>query len=128
MRTVLLTGSSVSPALLSPSLQEIPAEDMLQYIAEKRREGAHITVTHIAIKAVAKVLKMVPSVNGRLVLGRYYPAKTADVGCLVAIKTAHGALFLIFGYFARLITVGRRGFVGFCVLNRTTCWCWVSRL
>ncbi len=59
--------------------------------AEMRRvTGAKVTITHLVIKAIGKILKEMPSVNGHLVMGRYYPAETADVGCLVAIDTPKG--------------------------------------
>jgi len=42
-------------------------------------------VTHVVIKAVGLALKAAPSINGRLLFGRFIPHKTVDVGCLVAI-------------------------------------------
>lgn len=63
--------------------------DYIQQVREKT--GAKVTITHIVIKAVGKILKKLPSVNGRLILGRYYEAETADVSCLVAIETDKGS-------------------------------------
>ena len=72
-------------------LLEIDMTKTLPYINKKRKElGEKITVTHLVIKAVGCLLKDTPNVNGRLVFGRYYHAKSADVGCLVAIDTPQG--------------------------------------
>ena len=50
----------------------------LPFIEDQRNKTKEkITITHIAIKALAKVMREVPSVNGRLVLGRYYTSDTA---------------------------------------------------
>jgi len=63
----------------------------LKYIEKKRKNtGVKVTITHIVIKAVGKLLKTTPLVNGRLVLGRFYAAHEADVGCLVSITTPQG--------------------------------------
>jgi len=70
---------------------DIDMTKTLPYIESKRKEtGDKITVTHLVIKAVGCLLKSTPNVNGRLVFGRYYPASSADVGCLVAIDTPQG--------------------------------------
>lgn len=61
------------------------------YIERKRAEtGSKITITHLVIKAAGKVLRKTPDVNGRLVMGRYYPAETCDIGCLVSLDTDRG--------------------------------------
>jgi pyruvate/2-oxoglutarate dehydrogenase complex dihydrolipoamide acyltransferase (E2) component len=58
-----------------------------KYIDAKREAtGAHITITHIVLRALGHALSKAPSVNGHLVLGTYYPAPTVDVSCLVAVE------------------------------------------
>jgi hypothetical protein len=57
-----------------------------QYIAERRKDpDCHLTVTHIVLRALGVALSKAPSVNGHLVFGKYYPAPTVDVSCLVAV-------------------------------------------
>lgn len=59
----------------------------LQYISEKRKaSGVKVTITHVAIKAVAEALARCPTINGHLVLGEFIPADTVDMGCLVAME------------------------------------------
>eukprot|EP01135_Chromosphaera_perkinsii_P010166 Nk52_evm32s2039 gene=Nk52_evmTU32s2039 len=66
---------------------EIDTTNAKEYINRKREElKTKITITHLVIKAVGIALKSVPSVNGRLLFGNYYPHSTADVGCLVAVE------------------------------------------
>ena len=50
------------------------------------------------IKALGLTLKKLPSINGRLVMGRYYEAMTADIGCLVAIDTPKVFFAFLFFY------------------------------
>ncbi|EGZ29433.1 hypothetical protein PHYSODRAFT_309794 [Phytophthora sojae] len=57
-----------------------------QYIAERRKDSdCHLTITHIVLRALGKALSKAPSVNGHLVFGKYYPAPTVDISCLVAV-------------------------------------------
>jgi len=70
---------------------QIDMTKTLTYIKKKREEtNDKITITHVVIKAVGQLLKRTPLVNGRLILGRYYEADSADVGCLVSIDTPQG--------------------------------------
>ncbi len=48
--------------------------------------GEKITVTHLVGKAVALALERTPTLNGRLVFGRFVPHETVDVTYLVAIE------------------------------------------
>lgn len=58
-----------------------------QYIDFVRREkGEKITITHIVGCAAGKTLKASPDINGRIVLGRYIPHKSADVTFLVSLE------------------------------------------
>eukprot|EP01101_Sappina_pedata_P008504 TRINITY_DN4732_c0_g1_i1.p1 TRINITY_DN4732_c0_g1~~TRINITY_DN4732_c0_g1_i1.p1 ORF type:complete len:304 (-),score=103.24 TRINITY_DN4732_c0_g1_i1:54-965(-) len=66
---------------------ECDMTNALEYIQKLREKtGKHITVTHVAIKAVALGLREAPSINGRIVLGRFVPFDSIDIGCLVAIE------------------------------------------
>ncbi|GMF60563.1 unnamed protein product [Phytophthora fragariaefolia] len=57
-----------------------------QYIAERRKNSnCHLTITHIVLRALGEALSKAPSVNGHLVFGKYYPAPTVDISCLVAV-------------------------------------------
>jgi len=56
-----------------------------KYIDDKAKKGVKVTITHLIIKAVASALKAVPSVNGRIMFGRYIPFTNVDVSCLVNI-------------------------------------------
>ncbi len=59
----------------------------LRYIAALRESsGEKVTMTHLVIKAVGEALKQVPTMNGRIVFGRYVPFDTVDVSCLVALQ------------------------------------------
>lgn len=70
---------------------DINAAQLVPFLKEEsERTGTKITVTHAIIKALGQVLKLTPEVNGRLVLGRYYPSDTADVGCLVNMRSDQG--------------------------------------
>ncbi|DAZ97827.1 TPA: hypothetical protein N0F65_002497 [Lagenidium giganteum] len=59
----------------------------MKYIDDKRAEtDAHITLTHVVIRALGAALAKAPSVNGHIVFGNYYPSPTVDVSCLVAME------------------------------------------
>jgi pyruvate/2-oxoglutarate dehydrogenase complex dihydrolipoamide acyltransferase (E2) component len=59
----------------------------LQYIDYLReKKGEKVTITHIVGSAVGKALKSAPDINGRIVLGRYIPHKTADIAFLVSLE------------------------------------------
>jgi pyruvate dehydrogenase E2 component (dihydrolipoamide acetyltransferase) len=66
---------------------EIDATKALEYIKEIREKtGKHVTITHVAMKAIALGIKQAPSLNGRLIWGRFAPFETVDLGCLVNIE------------------------------------------
>lgn len=65
---------------------EVDAGAMLGYIDEvRRREGVHLTITHLVGRAVAHGLAEVPELRIRLVRGREYPRETVDVFFIVAV-------------------------------------------
>jgi len=67
-------------------LMEIDATSALAYVKELREKtGKHISITHVALKAIGLGIQAAPSLNGRIVLGRFVPHKSVDIGCLVAI-------------------------------------------
>jgi len=43
-------------------------------------------VTHIVIRAVAMGMQAAPSMNGRILWGKFFPHKQTDIGCLVNIE------------------------------------------
>ena len=51
-----------------------------------QQAGTRLSLTHLVIKAMGLCLAEVPSINGRLVWGTFYPKATCDVGCLVAVE------------------------------------------
>lgn len=65
---------------------EIDVSKTKQFIEAKRRaSGDHITITHVALRAIGAALGDAPSLNGHIVFGNYYPAPTVDISCLVAV-------------------------------------------
>lgn len=59
----------------------------LRYLDELRaRTGEKVTMTHLIGKAVAEALRCAPTLNGRIVLGRYVPFDTVDIAFLVALE------------------------------------------
>lgn len=52
----------------------------------RARTGEKVTLTHFVGCAVGEALKQVPSLNGRIVLGRYEPYPTVDVAFLIAME------------------------------------------
>lgn len=57
-----------------------------KYIEEKRKAtGEHITITHVVLRSLGLAMSKAPSVNGHIVFGKYYPAPTVDISCLVAV-------------------------------------------
>jgi pyruvate/2-oxoglutarate dehydrogenase complex dihydrolipoamide acyltransferase (E2) component len=62
-----------------------------EYLNETReRTGVKVTVTHLAIKALAEGLARCPTLNGKIVLGDYIPSPTVDIGCLVVLEREEG--------------------------------------
>lgn len=66
---------------------ELDMTNANKYMEDKKRQGIHCTVTHLVVKAVGNALKEVPSVNGRIVFGRYIPFEQVNVSCLVNIES-----------------------------------------
>lgn len=55
---------------------------MFQY----QNRDAHVTITHICIKAAAQALNAGRNnVNGKIVFGKFIPFDTVDVSCLVDV-------------------------------------------
>jgi len=65
---------------------EIDVTKTQAYIEKKRKEGQHITITHIVIRAIALGLQVAPSMNGRILWGKFFPHSQTDIGCLVNIE------------------------------------------
>jgi pyruvate dehydrogenase E2 component (dihydrolipoamide acetyltransferase) len=65
----------------------LEATQALRYIEHLRAtSGEHVTITHFVGKAVGMALAACPSLNGRIVWGRFEPHKTVDVAFLVALE------------------------------------------
>ena len=54
--------------------------------AERKRTGEKVTITHLVGKACALALRRTPTLNGRIVFGRYLPFARVDVAFLVALE------------------------------------------
>jgi pyruvate/2-oxoglutarate dehydrogenase complex dihydrolipoamide acyltransferase (E2) component len=64
---------------------DVDAAELLAYAEVLRQQtGEHVTVTHLAGKAVGHALKRVPAMNVRLAHGRVYPRRSADVFFIVS--------------------------------------------
>jgi hypothetical protein len=65
----------------------LDAGPALKYIDEARvKSGEKVTMTHFVGKACAEALKQTPSLNGRILFGRYRPHKTVDLAFLVSFE------------------------------------------
>src|SRR5262245_62969997 len=65
----------------------VDAGPALKYVEEARQKsGEKVTITHFVGKAVAEALKQAPSLNGRILFGRYRPHKTVDLAFLVSFE------------------------------------------
>jgi pyruvate dehydrogenase E2 component (dihydrolipoamide acetyltransferase) len=65
----------------------VDAGPALKYIDDARRKsGEKITMTHFVGKATAEALKQTPSLNGRILFGKYRPHKTVDIAFLVSFE------------------------------------------
>src|SRR6266545_2390347 len=60
-----------------------PALDYLERLAKETGEKA--SVTHLVARAAAIALARTPTLNGRIVFGRYRPHDTVDISFLVAL-------------------------------------------
>jgi pyruvate/2-oxoglutarate dehydrogenase complex dihydrolipoamide acyltransferase (E2) component len=64
----------------------VDAEPALEYLARLRDEtGEKVTITHLAARAAALTLARTPTLNGRIVLGRFEPHDSVDISFLVAL-------------------------------------------
>lgn len=65
----------------------VDATQALAYIEFLRaRTGEKISVTHLVGKSVAMALAKSPTLNGRVVLGRFIPFETVDIAFLVSLE------------------------------------------
>lgn len=65
----------------------IDATKALRYIEDVRaRTGEKITMTHLVGKAAALALRKAPTLNGRILFGKFVPRDTVDVCYLVALE------------------------------------------
>lgn len=64
----------------------VDATEANAYIAHLRETtGQKVTITHLVGKAVAMAMAQAPTLNGRIVFGRYEPYETVDISYLVAL-------------------------------------------
>jgi pyruvate/2-oxoglutarate dehydrogenase complex dihydrolipoamide acyltransferase (E2) component len=64
---------------------ELDAAPLLEAIEELReRTGAHVTTTHLVMRALALAIRDNPSMNTRLARGRFHPRDTVDIFVIVA--------------------------------------------
>lgn len=64
----------------------LDATNALAYLEKLRKEtGEKVTITHLIGKAIGVALSQAPTLNGRIVWGRYEPFPTVDVAFLVAL-------------------------------------------
>jgi hypothetical protein len=68
---------------------ELDASAMLAFIAAARSRGQHVTPTHLAGRAVAHALTVVPELNVRIVRDRAVPRESIDVFFVTAVE--HGS-------------------------------------
>ena len=69
----------------------VDATKALAYVEKLRREtGEKVTISHLVGKAVALALAQAPTLNGRILFGRYIPHETVDLSFLVAMETHRG--------------------------------------
>jgi pyruvate dehydrogenase E2 component (dihydrolipoamide acetyltransferase) len=65
----------------------VDATQALAYVEYLRaRTNQRVSVTHLVGKAVAMALAQTPTLNGRVVLGRFVPFDTVDIAFLVALE------------------------------------------
>lgn len=65
----------------------LDAGPVLDYVAAVReRTGEKVTLTHVVGKTLARALAAEPSLNGRIVMGRYLPHDRVDVTFLVTME------------------------------------------
>src|SRR5688572_1733130 len=64
---------------------ELRAAALLAFIDNARRQGHHLTPTHLIGRAVAHALSAVPELNVRLVSGRAIPRESIEVFFITAV-------------------------------------------
>lgn len=65
----------------------VDATEALAYLAHVRETtGEKVTITHLVGRAVGDALKQAPSLNGRILFGRYIPHDQVDVTYLVVLE------------------------------------------
>ena len=65
----------------------VDATRALAYLdAERARTGEKVTITHLVGKAVANALRKAPTLNGRIVFGRFVPHGSVDIAFLVSLE------------------------------------------
>ena len=77
-------GEPVDPQIYGDF--DVDAERLLAFVDQARQAtGAHVTVTHVVGKSVAHALAEHPSLNTRLVRGRFVPRDSVDIFFVVAV-------------------------------------------
>src|SRR5205807_904672 len=65
----------------------VDATQALAYVQHLREAtGEKVTLTHLVGKACAEALKHAPTLNGRILFGRYIPHATVDIAFVVALE------------------------------------------
>ena len=65
----------------------VDAGPALEYLERVRAEtGEKVSITHLVGRAVALALARTPTLNGRIVFGKYKPHDTVDISYLVALE------------------------------------------
>jgi pyruvate/2-oxoglutarate dehydrogenase complex dihydrolipoamide acyltransferase (E2) component len=65
----------------------VNAEPAIEYLERLRYEsGERVSITHLVGRAAALALAQAPTLNGRIVFGRYKPHETVDISFLVALE------------------------------------------
>ena len=64
----------------------VDATEAVAYLEHVRQTtGEQVTITHLVGRAVGEALRQTPSLNGRILLGRYVPHSQVDVAFLVVL-------------------------------------------
>jgi len=65
----------------------LDAGPALRYLERVRSEtGEKVSITHLVARAVAIALARTPTLNGRILFGRYRPHETVDISFLVSLE------------------------------------------
>jgi pyruvate/2-oxoglutarate dehydrogenase complex dihydrolipoamide acyltransferase (E2) component len=65
---------------------EVDATAALEFIADAREAGHHLTITHVAGRALAHAFAENPDLNGRLFRGRYVQRESIDIFFIVSAE------------------------------------------